>query len=287
MNTSEIEFSSDGVRLRGWLATPPGTATAERPLIVATHGLSGIIDLDLKHYAAAFTAAGFACLAYDHRNWGRSDGEPRGESDPWRQVADLREAISFARTLPGIDPDRIGLWGTSYAGGHVITATALDRRVRATVSQVPLISGSRTFDAWVPAAKREKFLARLDTDRDARHRGEAPATSPAALPDSETDEWVRHSDVSGRYVNALTIRSFDLIRSYEPIDFAPRVAPTPLLMIVAANDVQTPTAWQHEAYALMGEPKRLVEIDCRHYDVYMDRLDEAAAAATAWYTRYL
>lgn len=287
MNIRDIEFSGDGVQLRGWLATPAGAAAADYPLVIATHGLSGIIALDLQHYAAAFTAAGFACLAYDHRNWGRSDGQPRGESDPWRQVADLREAISFARTLPGIDPERIGLWGTSYAGGHVITATALDRRVRATVSQVPLISGSRTFEAWVPAAKREKFLARLDADRDARHRGESAATSPAALPESETDEWVRHSDVSGRYENALTIRSFDLIRTYEPIDFAPRVAPTPLLMIVAANDVQTPTAWQHEAYALMGEPKQLVEFDCRHYDVYMDRLDEAAAAATAWYTRHL
>ncbi len=287
MKTRAIEFSSDGLTLRGWLATPPGAAAESYPLVIATHGLSGIIDLDLQHYAAAFTAAGFACLAYDHRNWGRSDGEPRGESDPWRQVADLREAISFARTLPEINPDRIGLWGTSYAGGHVITATALDRRVRATVSQVPLISGSRTFEAWVPAAKREKFLARLDADRDARHRGDAPATSPAALPESETDEWVRHSNVAGRYENALTIRSFDLIRTYEPIDFAPRVAPTPLLMIVAANDVQTPTAWQHEAYALMGEPKQLIEIDCRHYDVYMDRIDEAAAAATAWYRQHL
>jgi len=287
MNIRDIEFSSDGVQLRGWLATPAGAAVADYPLVIATHGLSGIIDLDLQHCAAAFTAAGFACLAYDHRNWGRSDGEPRGESDPWRQVADLREAISFARTLPEINPERIGLWGTSYAGGHVITATALDRRVRATVSQVPLISGSRTFEAWVPAAKRDKFLARLDADRDARYRGEPPATSPAALPASETDEWVRHSDVNGRYTNALTVRSFDLIRTYEPIDFAPRVAPTPLLMIVAANDVQTPTAWQHEAYALMGEPKQLIEIDCRHYDVYMDRIDAAAAAATAWYTRHL
>tara|TARA_R110002096_G_scaffold1376_15_gene7272 strand:+ start:305 stop:1222 length:918 start_codon:yes stop_codon:yes gene_type:complete len=287
MATHDIEFLSDGVQLRGWLALPPDAPATGHPLVIATHGLSGIIDLDLRHYAAAFTAAGFACLAYDHRNWGRSDGGPRGESDPWRQVADLREAISFARALPQIDPERIGLWGTSYAGGHVITATALDRRVRATVSQVPLISGSRTFEAWVPAAKREKFLARLDADRDARYRGEAPVTSPAALPDSETDEWVRHSDIDGHYENALTIRSFDLIRTYEPIDFAPRVTPTPLLMIVATNDVQTPTAWQHEAFALMGEPKQLVEIDCRHYDVYMDRIDEAAAAAAAWYTRHL
>jgi len=284
MNLRDISFASDGIELRGWVA---GTGAVASPLIIATHGLSGIIDLDLERYAEVFTAAGFAVFAYDHRNWGRSDGMPRAETDPWRQVADLREAISFARTLPGVDPERIGLWGTSYAGGHVLTTTALDRRIRCAVSQVPLISGSRTFDAWVSEARREKFLARLDADRDARHRGEAPATSPAALPDSETEQWVRTNDVHDRYHNELTIRSFDLLRTYEPLDFVSRIAPTPVLMIAAANDVQTPTAWQREAFEMMGEPKRLVEIDCRHYDVYMEHFDEAAAAALAWYETHL
>lgn len=281
----DIVFTSDGVELVGWLAWP--TTTLNCPLIVLTHGLSGIVDLDLERYAEAFTAGGFACLAYDQRNWGRSAGWPRGETDPWRQVGDLREAISFARTLSGIDRDRIGLWGTSYAGGHVLTISALDRRVRCAVAQVPLISGSRTFDAWVPADKRAQFRARLDADRDGRRCGEPPATSPAALPDSETEQWVRHSDLNGRYRNELTLRSFDLLRTYEPLAFVERIAPTPLMMIVAANDTQTPTKWQLEAFARIGQPKRLLEIDCRHYDVYMERLDEAAAGALAWYREHL
>lgn len=285
LQKTAIAFTHDGVELRGWLARPNTDQCA--PLIILTHGLSGIVELDLENYAAIFIAAGFACLAYDHRNWGRSDGEPRSETDPWQQLADLREAISYARNLDGIDPERIGLWGTSYAGGHVLSASGLDKRIRCAVSQVPLISGSRTFEAWVPRDKREKFLARLDADRDARSRGEAPATSPAALPGSETEEWILHGDVGKRYVNELTARSFDLLRTYEPISFADRISPTPLLMIVAKNDVQTPTAWQREAFAMIGEPKRLVEIDCRHYDVYMDKLDEAAQAALAWYREHL
>jgi dienelactone hydrolase len=285
LQKNDIQFDSDGIKLVGWLARPD--IGGPSPLIILTHGLSGIVDLDLERYAEVFCVGGFACLAYDHRNWGRSGGEPRCESDPWRQVADLREAISFARTLPDIDPERIGLWGTSYAGGHVLTVTALDRRVRCAVSQVPLISGSRTFDAWVPAAKQDKFRARLDADRDARWRGEAAATIPAALPDSETEEWVLRNDVNGTYRNELTLRSFDLLRTYEPIAFVERIAPTPLLMIVATNDVQTPTAWQLEAFATIGEPKRLLKIDCRHYDVYMDHLEEAAAGALAWYEEHL
>ena len=285
MDKQEIKFTRDGVDLVGWLARPAGAENC--PLIILNHGLSGIVDLDLERYADVFVAAGFACLAYDHRNWGRSGGEPRGETDPWQQVGDLREAISFARALPDIDPQRIGLWGTSYAGGHVLTVTALDRRVRCAVTQVPLISGSRTFDSWVPADKREKFLARLGTDRDNRYRGDAPAVSPAALPGSETEEWIQNSDVNGTYSNELTARTFDLLRTYEPVSFVEQIAPTPLLMIVASNDLQTPTAWQLEAFERIGEPKRLLEIDCRHYDVYMERLDEAAAGALAWYQKHL
>ena len=169
----------------------------------------------------------------------------------------------------------------------MLTTSALDRRVRCAVSQVPLVSGSRTFDAWVPAEKRAKFRARLDSDRDARRSGKPPATIPAALPDSETEEWIKRNDVNGRYQNALTVRSFDLLRSYEPIAFVDQISPTPLLMIVATNDLQTPTAWQLEAFEQIGEPKRLVKIDCRHYDVYMDDFAAAAGHALDWYRQHL
>ncbi|MEQ8659290.1 MAG: acetylxylan esterase, partial [Gammaproteobacteria bacterium] len=151
----------------------------------------------------------------------------------------------------------------------------------------PLTSGARTFESWVPADKRAAFLARLDADRDARRRGEPPAATAAATRGSETAEWVARKDVDGRYVNALTLRSFDLLRSYEPVAFCPRIAPTPLLMIIAAHDTTTPTAWQREAFAAIDGPKRLLELDCRHYDVYMDHLDAAADAALAWYQAHL
>lgn len=285
MDRQDIFFESDGAALCGWLARPAGDGP--HPVIILAHGLSGIIDLDLAEYAEHFVAAGYACFAYDHRNWGRSAGWPRSETDPWRQVADMREAVSFVRTLPGIDGERVGLWGTSYAGGHVLTVSALDRRVKCVVSQVPLTSGSRTFDSWVPADKRAAFLARIDADRDARRRGALPAITLAATKGSETAEWVARKDGAGRYRNELTLRSFDLLRGYEPVSFVPRIAPTPLMMIIAARDTTTPTAWQEQAFASGAEPKQLVSIDCRHYDVYMDKLDEAAQAALAWYRAHL
>lgn len=285
MERTDLEFDVEGARLSGWFARP--TEGGPHPTIVLTHGLSGIIDLGIDAYAEVFVAAGFACFAYDHRNWGRSGGFPRCESDPWRQVADMRDAISFVRTLPEVDADRVGIWGTSYAGGHVLTVAALDRRVACVVSQVPLISGKRTFDAWVPRDKQARFLERLAADRDARARGVPPATTQAAVPGSETEGWVRQLDKDGCYVNRLTLRSFDLLRSYEPGAFIDAIAPTPLMMIVADHDTQTPTDWQLEAFEQAHEPKRLVRVDCRHYDVYSDRLAEAVEPARSWFQQHL
>ena len=65
-------------------------------------------------------------LAYDHRNFGDSDGEPRQELHPWMAGPRLRNAITFVQTLDGVDPERIGIWDTSYAGGHVLVVAAID-----------------------------------------------------------------------------------------------------------------------------------------------------------------
>jgi fermentation-respiration switch protein FrsA (DUF1100 family) len=285
MKRQDVIFDGDGVKLYGWLW--PAQPGAARGAIVLSHGFSAVIEMGLADYAEAFAEAGFACLAYEHRGYGRSGGWPRLETDPWKQVEDMRAAISFARTLPGVDPERIGLWGTSYSGGHALTVAALDRRVRCVVAQVPLVSGSRTFDSWVPADKRERFMKRLADDRDARARNLAPGLTPAGLPGSETEAWARVADVARTYPNAITLRSLDLMRGYEPIAFVPRIAPTPLLMIVADRDTQTPVDWQREAFELAGDPKRLVVLPGRHYDPYMGQLEASRTAARDWFVEHL
>ena len=285
MARQDIVFEANGAKLAGWLYRDE--TAGPQPMIVLSHGFSAVMAMGLQDYAEAFHAAGYACLVYDHRNYGQSAGWPRNETDPWQQVEDMRAAISFVRTLPCCDPDRIGLWGTSYAGGHVLTVGALDKRVRCLVSQVPLVSGQRTFDAWVPADRRERFLERLAADRDARARGEPPGTTPAAIPGSETEEWANAVDRDGVYDNYVTLRSLELLRTYEPISFVPRIAPTPLLMVVADRDVQTPVSWQGEAFELAGEPKKLVTLDGRHYDPYMSLLPQSIAAALEWFDQHL
>src|ERR1041385_87773 len=71
---------------------------------------------------------GFAVVVFDNRNFGASDGQPRQEIDPWQQIRDYSDAITFARTLEQTDRERIGIWGSSYSGGHVLIVAAIDRR---------------------------------------------------------------------------------------------------------------------------------------------------------------
>lgn len=279
----DISFRANGVDLAAWFYPAADGA----PVVVMSHGLSAIRRMNLDDVARVFQQAGLAVLCYDHRCFGDSGGEPACEADPWAQVRDMRDAISFARTLDGIDPERLGIWGTSYSGGHVLTVGALDRRVKCVVSQVPFTHGARTFEAWVPEKARARTLERMTKDREARYAGSAPETVPAAMEGSETEEWAKASDKEGRYPNKLTLRSLEMIREYEPHQFAARVAPTPLMMIVADRDTQTPVEGQIETYELAGEPKKLVRLDCRHYDPYLSHIDQAAGAARDWFVAHL
>src|SRR5262249_8864802 len=124
----DISFKAeDGVTLRGWLYLPD-RAAGQVPTIVMAHGFSAVKEMYLDQYAEAFTAGGLGALVFDNRNFGASDGRLRQHIDPWEQVSDYRDAITFAETLPEVDKNRIGVWGSSYSGGHVLVLGAIDRR---------------------------------------------------------------------------------------------------------------------------------------------------------------
>src|SRR5215467_11825163 len=160
----DIEFNAEGVILRGWLYVPeilPGKA----PAVVMAHGFSAVKEMYLDRYAEVFSAAGLAVLVFDNRNFGASDGEPRDEIDPWQQVRDYRHAITWLRRQPHIEREQIGVWGSSYSGGHVLVLGAIDRRIKCVVSQVPLISGSRNLARLMRADMVAPLRAQFDADR--------------------------------------------------------------------------------------------------------------------------
>jgi uncharacterized protein len=106
----DISFTTtDGTTLRGWHYTPD--TSGKHPTIIMAHGFSAVKEMYLDKYAEHFARAGLASVVYDNRNFGASDGAPRQEIDPWLQVRDYSDAITFAQSLDQTDPKRIGVWG--------------------------------------------------------------------------------------------------------------------------------------------------------------------------------
>jgi fermentation-respiration switch protein FrsA (DUF1100 family) len=293
----DIEFDAEGVTLRGWLYLPQGIS-GPVPAIVMAHGFSAVKEMYLDGFAEAFAAGGLAALVFDNRNFGASDGEPRQEIDPWAQVRDYRHAITYAQTRPEVDADRIGVWGSSYSGGHALVLGAIDKRCKCVAAQVPLVSGFRNFQRLV----RQDFLApnraAMDQDRAARYRGEAPAMVPvvdpdplavSALPTPDSWEWFGETgkDRAPTWSNEVTLRSVEMFMEYEPSAYLERISPTPLLMVVAAGDHLTPTDLALEAYQRAREPKRLVLLPGGHFDAYVKDFETASGAARDWFREHL
>jgi fermentation-respiration switch protein FrsA (DUF1100 family) len=293
----DIEFDAAGVTLRGWLYLPDA-ATTPVPTVVMAHGFSAVKEMYLDSFAGAFSAAGLGALVFDNRNFGASDGEPRQEIDPWAQVRDYRDAITYAQTRSEVDPGRIGVWGTSYSGGHVLVLGAIDKRVKCVVAQVPLVSGLRNIQRLV----RQDFLAPnrelFDQDRAARFRGEPPAMIPVVDPDPmavsslpTADSWEWFSETAKTrapsWRNEVTLRTVEMLMEYEPSVYIERISPTPLLMVVAARDHLTPSDLALEAYQRAREPKRLVLLSGAHFDAYVKDFEASSRAASDWLLEHL
>lgn len=152
-------FSSRGEECAAWLySAAPGASPA--PLIVMAHGLSGTRRDRLGPFAGRFAAAGVAALVFDHRGFGDSGGEP-DLFDPRRQQEDWHAAIAFARSLPGIDPERIATFGSSMGGGNALAAAAGDPRVAAAISQVPFLDLGQAHRSPLLVRLRMLFAAAL------------------------------------------------------------------------------------------------------------------------------
>jgi hypothetical protein len=294
---TDIEFDAEGVTLRGWHYVPDG-ATGPVPTIVMAHGFSAVKEMYLDSFAEVFSAAGLGALVFDNRNFGASDGEPRQEIDPWEQVRDYRHAITYALTLDAVDGERIGLWGSSYSGGHVLVLGAIDRRVRCVACQVPLISGHRNARRIV----RSDFVAAVgdmfDRDRAARYAGEPPVMipvvaedpmAPSALPTADSYAWFTETGDTRApsWRNEVTLRSVEMFWEYEPGAYIQWVSPTPLLVITAAGDHLTVSDLTIEAFERALEPKRLVVLPGGHFGAYTDGFEASSGAAADWFTEHL
>lgn len=294
----DVAFKTeDGVTLRGWYYLPDQTSNLV-PTIVMAHGFSAVKENYLDRYAEVYAAAGFGVLVFDNRNFGASDGEPRQHIDPWRQIADYRDAITYASTRSDVDGSRIGIWGSSYSGAHVLVVGALDRRVGCVVAQVPLISGHRNARRLIRADIMAAVQAMFVEDRKARYAGKPPGmiavvsndpSVPCALPTPDSYEWFTETAKlrAPAWRNEVTLQSVELFTEYEPGAYIEYISPTPLLMVVAAGDYLTVADEAIKAYGCALEPKKLALLRGGHFDAYVKDFAEASTAARDWFVEHL
>ncbi|WP_234816159.1 alpha/beta hydrolase [Mycolicibacterium agri] len=156
--------------LRRVLTLPPGAGP--HPAVVLVHGFGATRDMMLPQYEQHFAAAGVATLAFDYRSTGASAGEPRQRISMRRQRVDVAAAMDFLSTRPEIDSRRIGLWGTSLGGMHVLRVAAARNDVAVAVVQCPIVDGiAAARSLGVRAALRLMPYAAEDLVRATLRRG--------------------------------------------------------------------------------------------------------------------
>jgi dienelactone hydrolase len=160
-----IHIPSAGEQLEALLYLPDGPGP--HPCVVLAGGWCYVKELVQPLFAETFATVGLAALVFDYRSFGGSSGEPRQHIDPWAQIEDYRNALSYLETRDDVDANRLCAWGISYSGGHVLILGALDARVRAICSIVPVVDG---WDNLRISHGTVSFRALQAALRNARHR---------------------------------------------------------------------------------------------------------------------
>ncbi len=293
VTTRDVTFYSDGTACWARVFFPKGyDVKGKTPAIVVAHGWTGFHDSLLK-YGNCFADAGFVAMVIDYRGWGNSDGFvsmvdrvkttddkrfteattkvqiKRTRLVPLKQVDDIRAAISFIQGEPGVDPARIGLWGSSFAGGHVLTVASQDPRVRAVVSQVSAIAGNGMPEGPLPMTDAETKDAIQAARTGQGGQFETGFTTP-------------------RFVDQETGR---LSKEYRPFHSVKNIPETvAVLFLLAGNEELIDNSKAGKAaYELLRGPKKLVEYPgIGHFDIYIeDNFPKASGEAVNWYKEHL
>ncbi|APR39815.1 UilS family quorum-quenching N-acyl-homoserine lactonase [Paraburkholderia sp. SOS3] len=241
------------------------------PVIILCHGFCGIQELLLPAFAQAFVGSGYAAVTFDYRGFGASGGEP-GRLVPAMQIEDIHTVIDFVKTLPDMDAGRIGLWGTSLGGGHVLAAAANDPSIKAVVSQLGFADGERVVTRNMTDAEKLAFISTLERMNEKKRSTGREMLVPITkvLTDPQSKAFVEES--RQRYpamdikIPFLTVRE---MLNYKPGVHAARVA-CPVLVVVAGDDGVNPPDHGEELFAALGTPVKKLHIEegAGHYDMY-------------------
>ena len=277
---------SEGTRLAAEIFSPSDKAGEKLPCILMAHGWGGTVR-GLRRDAVVFARAGYVAVAFDYRGWGNSDprviladpapdGKPgrfraeviavREVVDPVEQGRDWLNALHWLQAEPTCDTARIGVWGSSYSGGHVLYAAAHDRRVKAVFSQVGGMDSR-----FVVAS--EEARARTLEEATRRARGQLPYPEPGAV------------EVGA--LRGAPIR--DKLMHYAPVELARQASHAALMFVIAENEELFDNR-DHaiKAHAAATGVKKLVTLpNIKHYGIYREARERAQQLALEWFDEHL
>lgn len=288
---SAVSFDSGGVRCGGVHLVGVGEAYLDeqgrRPCVVLAHGFAGTVDSGLMPYAEAFAAAGLDALAFDYRHFGSSAGEPRQLFSIRSQLEDYAAAVAFARTLEGVDHERIVVWGSSFSGGHVVAVAVADGHLAAVIAQTPSMDGVLTLARAArnagPGPLARLVLAGL-RDLAGSLRGREPLMVPVVAPPgslgmmtSPDAEPGYRTIIGPSWRNEVAARIALTLGSYRPGLQAERL-PCPILVQIADRDAVAPVKGAEQAAWRATGRAEVRTYPIGHFEIYTGAPFERALA---------
>jgi dienelactone hydrolase len=263
---TDIDFRSGGRTLRGWHYVPEGAAAGPRPGIVMAEGFAGVKEISLDLFARPLAEAGFHVVGFDYPYFGASDGTPRQRLDPRAQVRGYRDALRWLATQPNVDAARLGVWGASFAGGHVLTLCAGEPLVRFGVAIVPFL-GTTPRDAV-----RRTVRALLGKPSALVHRMPVVASDPKAvamMPNAEAYRTLTGiaAERAPAFENFITADSLLRIAPYRP-GRAARTIAVPCQLVSLSEDTITPPAPIRQLAEAIGPAAELHELEGSHFEMF-------------------
>lgn len=221
----------------------------------------------ISDVAEYYFAAGFTVLSYDPRSIGASDGMPRNESNPTKNMEDYMDALSFLKTHKMVDPTRIAYWGYSFSGMVALCAAALDKRAKAVIAAAPLTIWE--FKKW------KQVLTKCMKDRESRLAGNRAVNLPMLTDDGEQPAGfgenfegegvlniiARAVELQPNFKAETALSSYYHIAAFQPFSLLPFVTPTPAMVVYGEQDQISPAHLQKTLiYDVLSEPKQLITV---------------------------
>jgi len=296
---NDVTFDSSGTTCEAWhyeAAHDQLASAAGRPVVVMAHGLAGTKDSGLEPFALAFAEAGLDVLAFDYRGFGASGGAPRQVVALDAQLDDYRAAMRTAAGLPGVDRNRIVLWGVSLSGGHVLRAAAERSDVAAVIALIPMVDGiaaARHALATHSPGELLKATARGIRGRVGVRAGREPVLMPVVARPGEVGAFTLpgaredYLAIAGpTWRNELNVDVGMELGSRKPQAAAARIT-APLLVQIADFDQSVPP--QAAAKAAFKGKAEVRHYPCDHFDVFAGKPwhEPAVEHQVAFLTRHL